>query len=158
MLLPVYVVGFVSVYSAMLGSTLDTKFASVYGEFRTFLRVWVDSSPEDDSRLALWTLVPQIPEQIVEVSLLSMRLLDRLMTCPLAFRFLGPCTQVHGRADPRHQGGKGGGGDAGSLLPGVLPPELGASSARAWTDTPCCESSVLKSGITTPVFPGLGSL
>ena len=30
-----------------------------------------------------------------------------------------------------------GGGDAGSLLPGVLPPELGASYARAWIDTPC---------------------
>ena len=29
-----------------------------------------------------------------------------------------------------------GGGDAGSLLPGVLPPELDASHARAWTDTP----------------------
>ena len=29
-----------------------------------------------------------------------------------------------------------GGGDAGSLLPGVLPPELAASHARAWTDTP----------------------
>ena len=50
--------------------------------------------------------VPQILEQIVEVSLFSMRLLDRLMTCPLACRFLGPCTQVHGRADPRHQGGE----------------------------------------------------
>ena len=24
-------------------------------EFQTFLRVWVDSAPEDDSRLALWT-------------------------------------------------------------------------------------------------------
>ena len=34
-----------------------------------------------------------------------------------------------------------GGGDAGSLLPGVLPPELGASSARARTDSPCRESS-----------------
>ena len=30
-----------------------------------------------------------------------------------------------------------GGGDAGSLLPGVLPPELVASYARAWSDTPC---------------------
>ena len=30
-----------------------------------------------------------------------------------------------------------GGGDAGSLLPGVLPPELGASHARARTDSPC---------------------
>ena len=36
--------------------------------------------------------------------------------------FLGPCTQVHGPADPRHQGGEGVAGDAGSLLPGVLPP------------------------------------
>ena len=34
-----------------------------------------------------------------------------------------------------------GGGDAGSLLPGVLPPELVASSARARTDSPCRESS-----------------
>ena len=34
MLLPVYVVvGFVTVYSAMVGSTVDTNFASVYGEF-----------------------------------------------------------------------------------------------------------------------------
>ena len=29
-----------------------------------------------------------------------------------------------------------GGGDAGSLLPRVLPPELAASHARAWIDTP----------------------
>ena len=41
--------------------------------------------------------------------------LDRLMTCPVACRFFGPCTQVHGWAVytgtrpgfPRHQGGKG---------------------------------------------------
>ena len=93
---------------------MDTSFASVYGEFQTFLRVWVDSAPEDDSRLALWTLVPQILEQIVEVSLLSIRLLDRLTTCPLACRFLGPCKQVHGRADPRHQGGEGVAGTPGA--------------------------------------------
>ena len=35
-----------------------------------------------------------------------------------------------------------GGGDAGSLLPGVLPPELVASYARAWSDTPCRQSFV----------------
>ena len=38
--------------------------------------------------------------------------------------FFGPCTQVHGQGFPRHQGGERGGGDAGSLLPGVLPFEL----------------------------------
>ena len=37
--------------------------------------------------------------------------------------------------------GRGRGGeDAGSLLPGVLPPELVASYARAWSDTPCRQS------------------
>ena len=35
--------------------------------------------------------------------------------------FLGPCTQVHGQGSPAIRAGKGG-GDAGSLLPGVLPP------------------------------------
>ena len=33
---------FVPVYSALLGSTVDTNFASVYGEFRVFLRELVD--------------------------------------------------------------------------------------------------------------------
>ena len=37
---------------------------------------------------------------------------------------------------PPPSGRRRGGGDAGSLLPGVLPPELGASHARAWIDTP----------------------
>ena len=42
--------------------------------------------------------------------------------------FLGrtPCTQVHGLGSPAIWAGRGG-GDAGSLLPGVLPPELVAS-------------------------------
>ena len=40
--------------------------------------------------------------------------------------------------------------DAGSFLPGVLPPELGASSARARTDSPCRESSVPHTTHTTP--------
>ena len=38
---------------------------------------------------------------------------------------------------PLPSGWRRGGGDAGSLLPGVLPPELGASHARARTDSPC---------------------
>ena len=38
--------------------------------------------------------------------------------------FLGPCTQVHGQGVPPPSGRGRGGGDAGSLLPGVLPPEL----------------------------------
>ena len=33
---------FISVYSALLGSTVDTNFASVYGEFHVFLREKVD--------------------------------------------------------------------------------------------------------------------
>ena len=33
---------FVPVYSALLGSTVDTSFASVYGEFQVFLRENVD--------------------------------------------------------------------------------------------------------------------
>ena len=36
--------------------------------------------------------------------------------------FLGPCTQVHGQGFPLPSGRGRGGGDAGSLLPGVLPP------------------------------------
>ena len=36
--------------------------------------------------------------------------------------FLGPCTQVHGQGFPPPSGRGRGGGDAGSLLPGVLPP------------------------------------
>ena len=36
--------------------------------------------------------------------------------------FLGPCTQVHGHGFPPPSGRGRGGGDAGSLLPGVLPP------------------------------------
>ena len=39
--------------------------------------------------------------------------------------FLGVCTQVHGQGSPPSGRGRGG-GDAGSLLPGVLPPELDA--------------------------------
>ena len=35
--------------------------------------------------------------------------------------FLGPCTLVHGQVPPPSGRGRGG-GDAGSLLPGVLPP------------------------------------
>ena len=50
-------------------------------------------------------------------------ILWRLCSLSLACLF-GPCTQVHGQAFPRHQGGEGVAGDAGSLLPGVLPPEL----------------------------------
>ena len=75
-----------------------------------------------------------------KVSLFSMRLLDRLMTCPLACRFLGPCTQVHGRADPRHQGGEGVAGTPGACSQVFCHP-ISCTSARAWTDTPCCESS-----------------
>ena len=48
-------------------------------------------------------------------------LLDRL-TCPLACSFLGPCTQVHGQGCPPPLGRGRGGGDTGSLLPGLLPP------------------------------------
>ena len=36
--------------------------------------------------------------------------------------FLGPCTQVHGQGLPLPSGRGRGGGDAGCLLPGVLPP------------------------------------
>ena len=36
--------------------------------------------------------------------------------------FFGPCTQVHGQVFPPPSGRGRGGGDAGSLLPGVLPP------------------------------------
>ena len=35
---------------------------------------------------------------------------------------VGPCTQVHGHGFPPPSGRGRGGGDAGSLLPGVLPP------------------------------------
>ena len=37
-------------------------------------------------------------------------------------RLSGPCTQVHGHVFPLPSGRRRGGGDAGSLLPGVLPP------------------------------------
>ena len=42
MLRSILVLLFVPVYSALLGSTVDTDFASVYGEFRVFLRELVD--------------------------------------------------------------------------------------------------------------------
>ena len=49
--------------------------------------------------------------------------------------FLGPCTQVHDQGFPPPSGRGRGGGDAGSLLPGVLPPELVASQALGRTDS-----------------------
>ena len=49
--------------------------------------------------------------------------------------FLGPCTQVHGQGFPPPSGRGRGGGDAGSLLPGVLPPELGACIVGAYGET-----------------------
>ena len=49
---------------------------------------------------------------------------------------VGPCTQVHGPGLTPAMRGRGG-GDAGSLLPGVLPTQLAASHARARTDSPC---------------------
>ena len=49
--------------------------------------------------------------------------------------FLGRVHRYTARVPPPSGRGRGG-GDAGSLLPGVLPPELVASYARAWTDTP----------------------
>ena len=42
----------------------------------------------------------------------------------------------------------GGGGDAGSLLPGVLPPELGAR-VRVAGQTPSCNTKVRTITITT---------
>ena len=49
--------------------------------------------------------------------------------------FLGRVHRYTARVPPPSGRGRGD-GDAGSLLPGVLPPELAASHARAWIDTP----------------------
>ena len=54
----------------------------------------------------------------------------------LVWLFLGRVHRYTARVPPPSGRGRGG-GDAGSLLPGVLPPELVASYARAWSDTPC---------------------
>ena len=63
----------------------------------------------------------------------------RVLTCPCWPRhevvelimamvsFLGPCAQAHDQGRPPPLGRGRGGGDAGSLLPGVLPPEFVAS-------------------------------
>ena len=55
--------------------------------------------------------------------------------------FLGRVHRYTARGSPP-LGRRRGGGDAGSLLPGVVPPELVASYARAWSDTPCRQSFV----------------
>ena len=54
--------------------------------------------------------------------------------------FLGPCTQVHGQGFPPPLGRRRGGGDAGSLFPGVLPPELICMHAVVWINTPLLSS------------------
>ena len=55
--------------------------------------------------------------------------------------FLGRVHRYTARVHPP-SGRRRGGWDAGSLLPGVLPPELVASYARARTDSPCRQSFV----------------
>ena len=49
--------------------------------------------------------------------------------------FFGPCTQVHGLGFPPPSGRGRGGGDAGSLLPGVLPPNSMHAYAFISTET-----------------------
>ena len=52
--------------------------------------------------------------------------------------FLGQCnTGTRPGAPPTNQGGGRGGGDAGELAPRCSATQLGALSARAWTDSPC---------------------
>ena len=49
---------------------------------------------------------------------------------------LGPCTQVHGQGSPAIRAGKGWRGRR-ELAPRCSATQLGASHARAWSDTPC---------------------
>ena len=65
------------------------------------------------------------------------------------FFFLGRVHRYTARVPPPSGRGRGG-GDAGSLLPGVLPPELVASYARARTDSPCRQSFVPPTPPATP--------
>ena len=53
---------FISVYSALLGPTVDTFYASVYGvvEFHVFLRAMWITDPEVDSRLSDHVLLPLV--------------------------------------------------------------------------------------------------
>ena len=62
--------------------------------------------------------------------------------------FLGPCTQVHGQGSPTIRVGKGWRGRR-ELAPRCSATQFGALSARAWTDTPCSESSVPHTPHTT---------
>ena len=63
------------------------------------------------------------------------------MTCLLACRFFRAVyTGTRPGLTPAIRAGKGG-GDAGSLLPGVLPPELGAL-VRVEGQTPSCNKSL----------------
>ena len=82
---------------------------------------------------------PMVQAVQLTIEILKLQLIDKVFHVPVCWlcELVGPCTQVHGQGFPRHQGGEGVAGDAGSLLPGVLPPELVASSARARTDSPC---------------------
>ena len=54
--------------------------------------------------------------------------------------FFGPCTQVHGQGSPAIRAGKEWRGRR-ELAPRCSATQKGAWSARAWTDTPCGESS-----------------
>ena len=55
--------------------------------------------------------------------------------------FLGPCAQAHGQGRPCHQGGEGVAGTPGACSQVFCHP-ISCTSARAWPDTPCPESSV----------------
>ena len=54
----------VSVYSALLGSTLDTSFVSVYGVFHILYVYWWIMDPEVDSRPALFSALCLVRQRI----------------------------------------------------------------------------------------------
>ena len=72
-----------------------------------------------DTLLSCLSLLRQVPEMVETVQYTleapQLALIDWLV-------FVEPCTQVHGQGFPPPSGRGRGGGDAGSLLPGVLPP------------------------------------
>ena len=62
---------FVPVYSALLGSTVDTNFASVYGEFHVFYVNWWTTDPEVDSRLSGHRILRTWNADIISLPLVS---------------------------------------------------------------------------------------
>ena len=134
--------GMVSVFSTLLGSTADTCSTLVTCMSGRFHRCSLRGDSRDPtvaarscrscSALTRWSM------SRLWFSCLSL-FNDRC--CDGRWVFLGPCTQVHGQGSPAIRAGKGWAGTPGACSQVFCHP-ISCTSARAWTDTPCCESSV----------------